>query len=87
MCIVFFYRIFTLQDCGSWAGSLYKGYCLREYSGGVQVSWNPSGQTNPCQCLLPLTLMVLLSYGWNDATHHKTIPGGREDEGGYRKEE
>ena len=21
----FFYRIFTLQDCGSWAGSLYKG--------------------------------------------------------------
>ena len=21
----FFYRIFTLQNCGSWAGSLYKG--------------------------------------------------------------
>lgn len=33
----FFYRIFTLQDCGSWAGSPIKGYC-QEYSGEVQVA-------------------------------------------------
>lgn len=59
----FFYRILPYKIVGAGQAVSIKGYCLREYSGEVQVSWNPSGQTNPCQCLLPLTLMVLLSYG------------------------
>ena len=62
MCIVFFFTEFLpYKIVGAGQAVCIKGYCLREDSGEVQISWNPRGQTNPCQRLLPLTLMVLLS--------------------------
>ena len=59
----FFTEFLPYKIVGAGQAVSIKGYCLREYSREVQISWNPRGQTNPCQCLLLLTLMVLLSCG------------------------
>ena len=62
-CVFFLTEFLPYKIVGAGQSVSIKEYCLREDSREVQISWNPRGQTNPCQRLLPLTLMVLLSWG------------------------
>lgn len=67
MCVCLYYRVFTLQNCGSWPGSLYKA------AAGQAVEKQRQARThkpeleptrtdwNPWQFLLSLTLMGLVS--------------------------
>ena len=90
MCIVvfFFNRIFTLQNGGSWAGSLYKGVLSQGRQRRSADKLEPKGTDKSMSTLIASDFNGVAVL-WDEVVplHHKTIPGGREDEGGYEKEE